>query len=382
MISVRNIARLLFAAVISASSVFPLYAETSRSSSTTVGISVESNPEKGSDKVGVTIGRDHSIDASGQKGESGGSHVGYSGHAGVGAEVGVSVETKPGGVSASAGGSVSAEGSVKVHGQYGDDSYNLHGSGEIKVSAELVAELKAQLEASADGASVGIGGEIGASLSSEGVITGGVVICGVPVDVILSGKVSVGASASAGAGAEFDAKTGKLKLTLEASAVLGVGAGGSVQVEVGVAQLGELLIAPIASGTEKLVLSIVGDDTEYVQDLLRTSDIRERLRKILMHELKEIGDNGFVTTRVQMLLDWYDKGASPAKLFNLAWALVDHDLEKISRLSKEIIEEITAGDPLDSEPDVGEKDDLNGSSDGRKSESENVFRGVTPFKVY
>lgn len=385
MMFLRAAGRLLCAVAVTGGFFSSLNAESVGSvpvtATTSVEMNVESDSGKKTDKVGVSIGQEYTVGGSVQYGDSNGTHGGYSGQAGVGGNVGVSVETGPGSVSATAGGGVSAEGTVSIEGQVGDDRYNLHGQGEIKVSAELVAELKAQLAANADGAAVGVSGEIGASLSSEGVIKGGVMICGVPVDVVLSGTVSVGASASAGAGAEFNARTGKLKLTLEASAVLGVGVGGSVQVEVGVAQLAELLVSPIAKGTEKLVLTVLGDDTEYVQDLLQTKGLREKIEKIIRHELGSAMNEAIVKS----IMELYDNGASPGLLFKFVWAVVAGDAPACSQIMSQIREEIAnakdSADPLDSEPGA-DSNDGRGESDERGSGSKPVFRGVTPFKAY
>lgn len=137
---------------------------------------------------------------------------------------------------------VGVDGSITIgaQGQLGDDKNNIHGSGEVTLSAEAVAEIAGQFKVGPDGAVAKADAKIGVSVSAEGTIKGGVTIWGVPIDVVLTGAVSAGAEASAGAEFSFDPKTGKMKVHLEASAVLGVGAHGGIEVEIGVAQLVEI----------------------------------------------------------------------------------------------------------------------------------------------
>ena len=137
---------------------------------------------------------------------------------------------------------IGVDGSITIgaQGQLGDDKNNVHGSGEVTLSAEAVAEIAGQFTVGPDGAVAKVDAKIGASVSAEGTIKGGVTIWGVPIDVVLTGAVSAGAEASAGAEFSFDPTTGKMKVHLEASAVLGVGAQGGIEVEIGVAQLMEI----------------------------------------------------------------------------------------------------------------------------------------------
>lgn len=138
---------------------------------------------------------------------------------------------------------VGSDGSISIgtEGQLGDDENNIHGSGEIKLSAELVAEIEGQFKVGDDGVVAKAGGKIGASASASGTVRGGVTLWGVPLDVQLTGAAAVGAEASAGAEFSFNPVTGKMKLSLQASAVVGGGVKGRIQVEIGISQLVELV---------------------------------------------------------------------------------------------------------------------------------------------
>ena len=153
------------------------------------------------------------------------------------------------------GAKVGVDGSVSVgvHGQVGDDQNNIHGSGEVTLSAEVIAEIQGQLTVNEDGTvEAKAEAKVGASVSADATIKGGVTIWGVPVDVVLEGGVSAGAEAGASAGATFDPKKGTIKVTLEASAVLGVGAHGNISVEIGIVQLAEAIGRGIGNAVEKI----------------------------------------------------------------------------------------------------------------------------------
>ena len=209
-------------------------------------------------EVGDSVGGRVGAEAS-----AGGDNWNAEAQAGASAEAGWSVGAdEEGNVGVKTGAKVGADASVTVgvNGQIGDDQNNVHGSGEVKLSAEVVAEIAAQLTVNEDGTVVAKAeAHAGASVSADATIKGGVTVWGVPVDVVLTGGVSAGAEAGAAAGAEFDAKTGKLKVTLEASAVLGVGAHGNVSVEIGVVQLAQALGTGLGNAVEK-----IGEGVEYV----------------------------------------------------------------------------------------------------------------------
>lgn len=124
-------------------------------------------------------------------------------------------------------------------GKLGNENYNVALGGKAYAEAELTAEIAANLKIDKEGAELHAGGKIGASLSVGGEVSLKGELMGVPVNVTLEGKASVGAAAQAGADIEF--KNGKLKITAEAGAVLGAGAEGKVTIEVGVAELAQLV---------------------------------------------------------------------------------------------------------------------------------------------
>ena len=225
------------------------------------GVKISEDKDGGqSVEVGDSVGGRIGAEAS-----AGGDNWNADAQAGAAAEAGWSVGVDDqGNAGVQAGAKVGADASVTVgvNGQIGDDQNNVHGSGEVKLSAEVVAEIAAQLTVNEDGTVVAkAGAHAGASVSAEGTIKGGVTVWGVPVDVVLSGAVSAGAEAAASAGAEFDAKTGKIKVTLEAAAVLGVGAKGNVSVEIGVVQLAQAIGTGLGNAADKIGEGIdaVGD---------------------------------------------------------------------------------------------------------------------------
>ncbi len=207
------------------------------------GVKVSSDGEGGNS---VSIGQEGELNAHAGTGAKGdGWSVQADAEAGVKGGATLTVGTdKDGnvGLTAELGGSAHAEASAGAQGQLGDDQNNVHGSAEVKLSADAYAAIKSQFTVGEDGTvTAKAGAGIGASVSAEGTIKGGVTICGVPIDVVLTGGVSAGAEAAANAGAVFDAKKGTITVTLEASAVLGVGAKGNISVEIGVVQLAQLV---------------------------------------------------------------------------------------------------------------------------------------------
>lgn len=331
--------------------------------------------------VGGRRGNSASVSTETRHGDADGTHYTHSGSLTVEGGGTAEVTVGTGGAKAELGADLTVQGTVGVSGQYGNERYNVHGEGEIKVSAELVAALKAELKVDENGAAVGIDGKIGASSSVEGTIKGGVTLCGVPVDVVLSGSVSVGAEASAAAGAAYDATTGKLTLTLEASAVLGAGAGGSIQVEVGVKQLSELVAGQLGRVSEQLVLAVLGDDTEYIRDLLQTKDLREKIRKILLHEIDKNGKRGdkdFLKKMAEALMAMYDRGGEFSELYQYLRALIDRDHTGAQAILRKIAEQMArreeGGDPFDSEAE-----DEDEENDGSRAPT---FQGVTPLEAY
>ena len=350
--------------------------------STHVGITTEAGDDGSSTvKVGAdrTVGGSENVTYGDQNGTHAGGTVSGEGSAKAGGQV----TTGPGGITAEAEVGISAQGTISVEGQYGSDQYNVHGSGEITISAELAAKLKTQLTIDENGMAAVAGGELGAAVSLDGKITGGVTICGVPIDVTLSGGVSAGAKVAAQAGAVFDAKTGTLVITLEASAVLGAGAHGGVQVSVGVDQLKDLLIHGVASGAEKLFTAIIGDESDYIKDILSTSDLGERIKKMLKHELdkNERWRNMGGANLLQNILDMIANGCDFGLAYQLARAAARNDTEEFNRLLELIRAKIAAnkksddGDPFDN----GATDD--GSVAGSEaSGGQNEIRGVTPIK--
>lgn len=131
---------------------------------------------------------------------------------------------------------VKTETSVGGGTQIGSDENNVHASADATISAEMAARIKARLKADQDGIRANAEGKVGASVSAEGTIKGGVTLWGIPLDVKLTGAVKAGAEASGKAGIQYDAKTGKVTMVLEGSAVLGVGAKGGIEVELGVGE--------------------------------------------------------------------------------------------------------------------------------------------------
>ena len=282
-------------------------------------------------------------------------------------------------------GDISVRGKVGASGQVGNDEYNVHGSGEIEVSAELVAKLQAVAEKTPDGSvKIKAGGEAGAAATLEGTIKGGITVMGVPIDVVLSGGVSVGAKASAGAGFEFDATTGMAKLTLEASAVLGAGAEGSITVEVGAEQLKELLIGKVRDIVDRVVTGALGgDQTEYIKDVLNSNGWEEMFKKIAQHELDKIGSK----LSVDNLLEMIKKGGLAGDVFRFLDALKDKDHEKAMAILNKIKEDIqkataSANGPFDQDPNEGKEDGTGGNPGSGTSGSRAKPVGLTPFKVY
>lgn len=356
--------------------------ETTTTDSTHVGTTVSSDEKTG--ETTATIGVDRTIGggASVTYGDANGTHGGAGVSGEVKGGVGGSGTIGPGYVEGGLEAGISAHGSVSVEGQYGNDQYNVHGEGEITISAELAAKLKAHLGRDGDGYAAVVSGEAGAAVSLEGKITGGITVCGVPIDVTLSGGVSAGAQVSGTAGAVF--KDGKLIVTLEASAVLGVGAKGGIQVEVGVDQLKDLLLSGISNGAEKLVTAILGDESDYINDLLNTNDLGERIRKILKHELeknekwKSMGGENLL----QNILDMIANGCDFGTAYQLARAAARGDMEEFSRILEIIRQKMAAG------KNGGETafDNPNPESgDGGSSTSEDSGPkpvGLTPLQAY
>lgn len=339
----------------------------------------------GTASVTIGVGENKKIETSKKYGKEGGTsgeaHASGEGNASATYTAG----TTENGVSVKLEGDISVRGKAGVSGQLGDDQYNVHGSGEIEVSAELVAKLQAVAEVSPDGTvTVKGGGEIGAAATVEGTIKGGITVMGVPVDVVLSGGVSAGAKASAEAGFEFDATTGKAKLTLEASAVLGVGAEGSITVELGVNQLKDLLIGKVRDAVDRAVTEALGgDQSEYIRDVLNSSGWEEMFRKIAQHELEKIK----AKVSVEDLLDMIRKGGLAGDIFRYLDALKDGDYGLAMKILQKIRDDMqnttisaTGGGPLDATPEDGMGDDGKTSGSGDARQLKPV--GLTPFKVY
>lgn len=239
------------------------------------GVKISDEKDGSSVERGRKVGGRHGGEVS-----AGGEHWNAGAQGGATGEAGWSVGADDkGNVGAKGGAKVGADGSVTVgvSGKVGDDQNNVHGSGEITLSAEVVAEIAGQFTVGQDGTVVAKAeAKVGASVSADGTIKGGVTVWGVPVDVVLAGGVSAGAEAGASAGATFDANTGKLKLTLEASAVLGVGAHGNISVEIGIVQLAQAIGTGIGNavgavgdaideGLEKIG-DTIGDLWDWIND--------------------------------------------------------------------------------------------------------------------
>jgi len=339
---------------------------------------------------GVTIGagETHKIETSKTYGTEGGTSGETHASGESNASVTYTAGTTENGVAVKLEGDISVRGKAGVSGQYGTDEYNVHGSGEIEVSAELVAKLQAVAEVSPDGTvTIKGGGEIGAAATVEGTIKGGITVMGVPVDVVLSGGVSAGAKASAEAGFEFDATTGKAKLTLEASAVLGVGAEGSITVELGVDQLKDLLIGKVRDTVDRVVTEALGgDQSEYIRDVLNSNGWEEMFRKIAQHELEKAK----VKVSIDDLLEMIKKGGLAGDIFRYLDALKDEDYERAMQIMRKIQEDIRnytisiSGGPLDSDPDEGGSNGSGGSDSSRGGDASRQTKpvGLTPFKVY
>ena len=232
------------------------------------GITIsENNDGKGKETTGIEVKGGEAGGQATAETSTGGDHWDAGAQANATAKADWSVGADDDGNTGIQGGAkVGVDGSVTVgvNGQIGDDQNNIHGSGEITLSAEVVAEIKGQLTVNDDGTVVAkADARIGASVSADATIKGGVTIWGVPIDVVLTGGVSAGAEAGASAGVTFDAKTGKLKVTLEASAVLGVGAHGNVTVEIGIVQLAEAIGTGIGN-----VIGGIGNKIEGIGDTL------------------------------------------------------------------------------------------------------------------
>lgn len=287
---------------------------------------------------------------------------------------------------------VTTEVKVSMDGRYGDDQYNVHGEGELKMTAEMAAAIKGTLQVNEEGVVTTVEGKVGASLSAQGEIKGGITVMGVPLDVKLTGAVSVGAEASAKAGFVFDPATGKAKVVLEASAVLGAGAKGGIEVEVGVKQLAELVakIDPVKAVYNageyvgyKTTMWVLGDDSEYVQKLLAEGTWQDKLLLILSHTYEKGGGKDSDASRefLKTLVNLVEKGGSPWRAIMIARDYGDGDTNKVLQQYSELQKEArnqqaknqdgNVASPLD-EPPEGESDQQNG----------NTVNGLTPFKAY
>lgn len=184
--------------------------------------------------------------------------------------------------------------------QYGSDDYNVHASGEVKISAEMAAKIKAQLQADQNGIRAGAEGGVGASVSAGGTVKGGATVWGIPIDVVLTGAVKAGAEASGKAGVQYDAKTGKVTMVLEASAVLGVGAQGGVAVELGVGEAFKKVLETAA----KLKDSPLGQNVvDTVQDMIQSALSAEDGIKVaeILEEINKSVESGAKAVSQQLL---------------------------------------------------------------------------------
>lgn len=362
----------------------------------------------GKTQVGVSHSEQVSAETP-RHGDKDGSNWGAKGSASAEGSISATAESGNGKESAEVKAGITMEGKVSMDGRYGDDQYNVHGEGEVKLSAELVAAIKGTLQANEEGVAAAVEGKIGASVSVEGVIKGGVTVMGVPLDVKFTGAASLGAEVSGKAGFVFDPETGKAKIILEASAVVGAGLKGGVEVEVGVQQLAELIaklnpVEAVYNAGEKMgytaTMWFLGDNSEYTQKLLAAKDWQEALQLILEHAYKKGGKNSEIMDKmIKDLMDAVRNGGSPWRAIMAATDLGRGDassglahymklLDEIGQLKE--VQPVTVkpvaitapesikprdpdngGSPLDEQPE-GEGD----------SQGSDTFKGVTPFKAY